>query len=95
MIDSDPILNRVRGAVALRRDGFPAEAETLLSRLTEDPSGGARARVEAWLELGKARDLLGRRSKAQACYRRVLALTDDWRYREQARALFRKPYVGR
>jgi tetratricopeptide (TPR) repeat protein len=58
------------------------------------PVVSAAARVQAYLELGKAYDLAGRRSDAQACYRRILALSDDWFYREQARRLFRRPYRG-
>ena len=90
----DPILQRVRAAAELRRNGDAAEAERILQRLILAPVTTAAARLEAYLELGKTLDRLGRRRSAQHCFRRILALTDDWRWREQARKLYRLGYRG-
>ena len=62
------------------------------SRPCSNPRLTQRARVEAYLTLGKCYDQLGRRRSAQACYRRILALTDDWTYREPARRYFRQAF---
>lgn len=88
----DPLLAQVRQADAERRSGRVAEAAQALEALLQSPGFTQRARVEAYLALGKCHDQLGRRRSAQACYRRILALTDDWSYREPARRYFRQPF---
>lgn len=90
----DPVLAEVRSAVELRRAGRLSEAERRLQGLVTAPVTTAAARLQAYLELGKTLDRLGRRRSAQSCYRRMLALTDDWSWREQARRYYRQPYRG-
>ncbi len=80
------------GRVAFAGSDYRAAATLFEQAVRESES--QTVRVSAYLELGKALDLLGRRRSAQACYRRIMALTDDWTYRDQARRLFRKPYRG-
>ena len=71
----------------------PLEASHTLETLLESPDFTQRARVEAYLTLGKCYDQLGRRRSAQACYRRILALTDDWTYRRgRRRRYFRQAF---
>ncbi len=89
-----PMTARVQRAAAARRQGRFADAETALRAILDAPLVTQAARVEAYLELGKTYDRLERRRDAQACYRRILALTDDWTYREPARTFFRKAYTG-
>lgn len=90
----DPVRLDVRAAVKLRRVGKLAEAEKALRELVGGPATTATARLEAYLELGKTLDRQGRRRSAQSCYRRMLALTDDWTWREQARRFYRQAYRG-
>ena len=85
---------RVRRAAAARREGRLTEAADELRAVLDAPLVTQVARVEAYLELGKTYDRLRRRRDAQACYRRILALTDDYTYREQARRLYRLAYRG-
>ncbi|MBI1356678.1 MAG: hypothetical protein GC160_20250 [Acidobacteria bacterium] len=87
-------MQQVRAARELRLSGDAAAAERLLEGVITAPVTTAAARLEAYLELGKTHDCLGRRRSAQQCYRRILALTDDYRWREQARILYRKGYRG-
>ena len=91
---SDPMLAQVRQADAERQSGRPLEASRALEALLGSPDFTQRARVEAYLALGKCYDQLGRRRSAQGCYRRILALTDDWGYREPARRYYRQPFRG-
>lgn len=86
--------DRVHRAAAVRRDGRLTEAAQALRAVLAAPLVTQIARVEAYLELGKTYDRLGRRRDAQACYRRILALTDDYSYREPARRFYRRPYRG-
>jgi tetratricopeptide (TPR) repeat protein len=86
------MLARVRRAEAERQSGRPLEASRVLEPLLESTDFTQRARVEAYLVLGKCYDQLGRRRDAQACYRRILALTDDQAYRDLARRYFRQPF---
>lgn len=88
------MIEQVRRAAAARRGGRLDEAETALRAVLDAPLVTQVARVEAYLELGKTYDRMGRRRQAQACYRRILALTDDCGYREPARRLFRRAYRG-
>lgn len=90
----DPVLADVRSAVEIRRAGQLIEAEQRLRELVTAPVTTANARLQAYLELGKTLDRLGRRRSAQSCYRRMLALTDDWTWREQARRFYRQAYRG-
>lgn len=90
----DPALTEVRSALELRRAGRLEEAERRLRALVAQPVATAAARLQAYLELGKTCDRLGRRRDAQAAYRRILALTDDWSWREKARRFYRRPYRG-
>lgn len=90
----DPVRLQVRAAVELRRAGRLTEAEESLRALVSAPVTTATARLEAYLELGKTLDRLNRRRSAQICYRRMLALTDDWTWREQARRFYRQAYSG-
>jgi len=60
-----------------------------LERRVAGPPESQHARVEAYLELGRAYRAAGRLRDARGCFRRVLALTDDWRHREQARRLYK------
>ncbi|MCB9384156.1 MAG: tetratricopeptide repeat protein [Bryobacterales bacterium] len=92
MQNADPMLVLVRRADAARREGRPGEAARELEQALRSDDFSQKARVEAYLALGKCYDELGRRRDAQACYRRILALTDDWNYREPARRYFRKPF---
>ncbi len=71
--------------------GDPRAAERHFRFLVNEPGCPSNVRVEAYIGLGKALDRGGKRRAAQACYRRVLALTDDWTYRRPARALYRRP----
>jgi tetratricopeptide (TPR) repeat protein len=89
---SDPMLDQVRRAEAERQAGRPVDAARELEALLDTPDFTQRARVEAYLALGKCYDQLGRRRAAQACYRRILALTDDWGYREPARRYYRQAF---
>ncbi len=88
----------LEGAAALIAEGRAAAASkdyAAAVKLFEQAVRAAEtqnARVTAYLELGKAFDLLGKRRSAQACYRRIMSLTDDWTYRDQARRLFRRAY---
>ena len=86
------MLAQVRQAEADRQAGRAREAASTLEALLQSPDFTQRARVEAYLALGKCYDQLDRRRSAQACYRRILALTDDWSYREPARRYYRQPY---
>ena len=91
---TDFMLARVRQADAERRAGRALEASRSLESLLDSADFTQKARVEAYLALGKCYDQLGRRRSAQACYRRILALTDDWNYREPARRYFRQAFRG-
>ena len=84
----------VRAGVELRRQGKLEEAAKLLHELVAAPAATAAARLHAYLELGKTYDRLGKRRSAQGCYRRILALTDDWSWRDQARRFYRQAYRG-
>ncbi len=88
----DAMLGAVRRADAERAGGRAREAAATLEQALEGENLTQRARVEAYLALGKCYDELGRRRSAQACYRRILALTDDWAYREPARRYFRRAF---
>ena len=88
----DQMLTQVRQADDARQAGRVHEAAQILEELLRSPDFTQRSRVEAYLALGKCHDQLGRRRSAQACYRRILALTDDWSYREPARRYFRQPF---
>ena len=84
-----------RALIARGREAFARADYVAAAGLFEQAvavSESQTARVTAYLELGKALDLLGKRRSAQACYRRIMALTDDWTCRDQARRLFRQPY---
>ena len=84
----------VNRAAQVRRDGRVQEAAEKLRAILDSPLITQVGRVEAYMELGKAYDRLGRRRDAQACFRRILALTDDVRYRQEARKLYRKAFRG-
>ena len=86
------MLAQVRQADADRGAGRAGEAAGALEALLQTPDFTQRTRVEAYLALGKCYDQLGRRRSAQSCYRRILALTDDWSYREPARRYYRQPF---
>ena len=91
----DPMLAQVRRADAQRQAGQLRDAARTLEALLRTADFTQRARVEAYLALGKCYDQLERRRSAQSCYRRILALTDDWSYREPARRYFRQPFRAR
>ena len=86
----DPASALIQEALQHRNRGDAAAARVLLERAVEE-SETANARVRAYIELGKVLDALGKRQSAQSCFRRVMSLTDDWRFRDEARKLFRKP----
>ena len=77
------------GRIELEAGDLPA-AERHFRRAVNEPGCAANVRVEAYIGLGKSLDRRGERRAAQACYRRVLALTDDWKYRRLARSLYRR-----
>lgn len=84
----DPTV-KVREAAALRHRGEHQAAIQQLREFLNGPQITASARVEGYFELGRCLDELGRRRDAQACFRRILALSDDWNHRERARRLYR------
>ena len=77
------------GKIALEQ-GDGNQAEQRFRAVLHEPGCPAHMRVEAYIGLGRCLDQRGRRPAAQACYRRVLALTDDLNYRQLARTLYRK-----
>lgn len=79
----------VREATDLRQAGQVEEATRRLRVFLDGPQVTASARVEGYFELGRCYDQLGRRRDAQACFRRILALSDDWNHRERARRAYR------
>jgi Tfp pilus assembly protein PilF len=85
----DPASALIQEALQQRNRGDNAAARALLERAVEE-SETANARVRAYIELGKVLDALGKRQSAQSCFRRVMSLTDDWRFRDEARKLFRR-----
>jgi tetratricopeptide (TPR) repeat protein len=85
----DPASALIHEALQRRNVGDNAAALSLLERAVEEAES-ANARVRAYIELGKVLDTLGKRQSAQSCFRRVMSLTDDWRFRDEARKLFRK-----
>lgn len=74
-----------------RAAGRLGAAERTLEEALAQPSLAQLTRVGCYLELGKTLDQLGRRFAAQACYRRVMSLTDDVALRGEARRLYRSP----
>ena len=85
----DPASALIQEALQRRNSGDAAAAQVLLERAVEEAET-ANARVRAYIELGKVLDSIGKRQSAQSCFRRVMSLTDDWRFRDEARKLFRK-----
>jgi len=85
----DPASALIQEALQRRSGGDNAAARALLERAVEEAES-ANARVQAYIELGKVLDTLGKRQSAQSCFRRVMSLTDDWRFRDEARKLFRR-----
>ena len=85
----DPASSLIQEALQRRNSGDNAAARALLERAVEE-SETANTRVRAYIELGKVLDALGKRQSAQSCFRRVMSLTDDWRFRDEARRLFRR-----
>lgn len=85
----DPASALIQEALQHRNAGDNAAARALLERAVEDAES-ANVRVRAYIELGKVLDALGKRQSAQSCFRRVMSLTDDWRFRDEARKLFRR-----
>jgi len=83
----DPASALIQEAFERRNAGDNAAAQALLERAVEEAES-ANARVRAYIELGKLLDTLGKRQSAQSCFRRVMSLTDDWRFRDEARRLF-------
>jgi len=79
----------VREAADLRKLGQTEQAVRRLRAFLDGPQITASARVEGYFELGRCYDELGRRRDAQACFRRILALSDDWNHRERARRAYR------
>ncbi len=84
----DPMAT-VRAAAMLRQSGSHQTAINRLREFLDGPQITASARVEGYFELGRCLDEVGRRRDAQACFRRILALSDDWDHRERARRLYR------
>ena len=85
----DPASALIQEALQLRSAGDDSAARILLERAVEDAES-ANVRVRAYIELGKVLDKLGKRQSAQSCFRRVMSLTDDWTFRDEARRLFRR-----
>jgi Tfp pilus assembly protein PilF len=85
----DPASALIQEALERRNGGDNAAARALLERAVEEAES-AKGRVQAYIELGKLLDALGKRQSAQSCFRRVMSLTDDWTFRDEARKLFRK-----
>ena len=85
----DPASALIQEALQRRNEGDHIAALALLERAV-DEAETANARVRAYIELGKVLDALGKRQSAQSCFRRVMSLTDDWRFRDEARKLFRR-----
>jgi hypothetical protein len=85
----DPASALIQEALQRRRLGDNDAARVLLERAVEEAES-ANTRVRAYIELGKVLDALGKRQSAQSCFRRVMSLTDDWRFRDEARKLFRR-----
>jgi Tfp pilus assembly protein PilF len=85
----DPASSLIQEAFERRHAGDAAAARALLERAVEEAES-ANARVQAYIELGKVLDTLGKRQSAQSCFRRVMSLTDDWTFRDEARRLFRR-----
>ena len=85
----DPASALIQEALQHRADGDHTAAQALLERAV-DEAETANARVRAYIELGKLLDALGKRQSAQSYFRRVMSLTDDWRFRDEARKLFRR-----
>lgn len=85
----DPASALIQEALQRRNGGDHAAARALLELAVEEAES-ANARVQAYIELGKVLDTLGKRQSAQSCFRRVMSLTDDWRFRDEARKLFRR-----
>ncbi|MDA0206868.1 MAG: hypothetical protein O3A53_14760 [Acidobacteria bacterium] len=85
----DPASALIQEAFERRNSGDAGAARALLERAVEEAES-ANARVQAYIELGKVFDALGKRQSAQSCFRRVMSLTDDWTFRDEARRLFRQ-----
>ncbi len=85
----DPASALIQEALQHRNRRRQRRRKALLERAVEEAES-ANARVQAYIELGKVLDTLGKRQSAQSCFRRVMSLTDDWRFRDEARRLFRK-----
>lgn len=85
----DPASALIQEALMRRTSGDMAVAQQLLEQAIQE-SLSANSRVRAYIELGKVLDQLGKRQSAQSCFRRVMSLTDDWTYRNEARKLFRR-----
>ena len=84
----DPASALIQEAFERCNAGEAGAARALLERAVEEAES-ANVRVQAYIELGKVHDTLGKRKSAQSCFRRVMSLTDDWTYRDEARRLFR------
>lgn len=82
-------MTAVREAAHLRRSGQSEQAVRRLRAFLDGPQITASARVEGYFELGRCYDEMGSRREAQACFRRILALSDDWNHRERARRAYR------
>lgn len=88
-IAPDPATALIQEALQSRADGNPSAARTMLEQAVRQ-SLSANNRVRAYIELGKVLDQLGKRQSAQSCFRRVMSLTDDWTFRDEARRRFRQ-----
>ena len=88
-IAPDPATAIIQEALQSRASGDPVAARILLERAVQQ-SLSADSRVRAYIELGKVLDQLGKRQSAQSCFRRVMSLTDDWTFRDEARRRFRQ-----
>ncbi len=89
----DPASALIQESLQHRSDGHLSSARKLLEQAIRQ-SQSAHNRVHAYIELGKILDQLGKRQSAQSCFRRVMSLTDDWTYRDEARRLFRRRSGG-
>jgi Tfp pilus assembly protein PilF len=87
-IPPDPASALIQEALQCRNAGDPLSARRLLETAVKQ-SQSSHNRVRAYIDLGRVLDQLGKRQSAQSCFRRVMSLTDDWTYRDEARKLFR------
>jgi Tfp pilus assembly protein PilF len=85
---TDPASALIQEALLRRTLGDDSAARELLEQAV-NRAESANGRVRAYIELGKTLDSLGKRRSAQSCFRRVMSLTDDWTFRDEARRLFR------